>query len=110
MDEDQINNRLENARKRVEQGVAAGNFLKTPEGNLVQEWINERISYLLEKMTSSTAMSDREYLAAHGAVRELKEFNVMLNAKARNTVSAQEEMKVLNEQRAAVEGQDPIKF
>ena len=110
METDEINTRLENARKRAEQGVAARNFLNTPEGALIQEWINERISYLLEKMTAKTPMGDREYLEAHGAVRELKDFNVMLSARAANTASAQEEMRVLNEQRAAVEGQEHLQF
>lgn len=106
----QIEADVQAARVRVEQGVAASSFSKSPEGQLIQSWINERVSYLLESMTAKTPMSDRDYLAAHGAIRELKDFNLMLQSKQRTGEAAQEELKALNEQSAAIKGQEHIKF
>lgn len=93
---------LNDARERVRQGVAAANFMKTDEGRLIQEWINEQISYSMERMTGKNPLDDRGYLEEHGAVRVLKDFNVMLNTKEQIGVAAQEEVKVLDEQRKSM--------
>ena len=108
--EDQLQQDLDNARKRVEQGVAATSFMKSQEGELIQGWINERVSYLLESMTGKTPLSDRDYLAAHGAVRELKDFNTMLQSKQRTGEAAKGEVNALNEQQSAIAGQEHIDF
>ena len=107
----QLRDNLADAQRRVEQAVAAKKFLKTPEGKLIQDWINERISYEMERMTAKSAMDRDEYLEGHGAIRILKDFNVMLNSKARQEASAVEEVQILNEQqRAVVAGQEPVQF
>lgn len=108
--EQQLQADLDAARLRVEQAIAAGNFLSTPEGKLVQDWVNLRVSLLIEKMTGKVPADDRDYLAYHGAVKELKEFNVMLQSKASQLESAQEEVNVLNEQQKAISGQSAIDF
>lgn len=108
--EEQLQKDLKAAQTRVEKGVAAKDFLNTSQGKIVQDWINERISYLMEKMTGKDALTDREYLSYHGAVRELKDFNVMLQQKAASVPSAVEEVKILNGQQSALEGQSNIQF
>lgn len=107
---EQLQSDLAEAQKRVEQGVAASSFIKSPEGKLIQDWINERVSFELEQMTGKTPMSDREYLESHGAVRVLKDFNLMLQSKQRTGQAAQAEVKALNEQQSAISGQDHIQF
>lgn len=92
---------LDAARQRAADGVAARGFLGTPEGQLIQEWINLRVSYLMEKLTGKDPLSDRDYLAIHGGIRELKDFNVMLQSKAAAGLAAEEEVKVLSEQHTA---------
>lgn len=108
--EQELKQKVEAAQKRVEAGIAAGKFNQTAEGKLVQDWINERVSYLLNKMTARTPLSRDEYLSYHGAVNELQGFNSMLQIKQQALPSAQEEMKALNEQQAAISGQEPIDF
>lgn len=95
-----LDKRLREAQKRLEQGIAAGNFHKTAEGKLVQDWINERVSYLLNKMTGKTPLSRDEYLSCHGGVKELEDFNIMINAKKRAAQGAAEEVMILNGQAA----------
>lgn len=99
--EDEQKKRLEAASKRVSVGIAASNFLATPEGQLIQEWINERISQLMEKLSGKTPVDDREYLSIHGGLRELKDFNVMLQAKALAVPHAQEEVEAIKDELAA---------
>lgn len=93
---------LAKAQKRAADGVAASNFLNTSEGQLIQDWINQRVSYLIESMTGKTPLDDREYLAAHGGIRELKDFNVMLQSKAASGISANEEVGNINEQLSSI--------
>lgn len=99
---DQLDKDIAAAQKRVSDGVAASNFLETSEGKLIQDWINMSVSRELDKMTAKVPMTDEEYLESHGAVRVLKEFNVMLQSKAAVGTAAQAEVEALNEQRAAI--------
>lgn len=108
--EEELQQQLTEARKRVEQGVAATSFMKSTEGTLIQDWINEKVSYELEQMTGKTPLSDRDYLESHGAVRVLKDFNLMLQSKQRTGQAAQAEVKALNEQQSAIAGQEHINF
>lgn len=109
--EKQLQQQVEDASRRVEQGIAAGKFQSSPEGKLIQDWINERVSQLVTKMTSGKPMDRDEYLAAHGAVKELQSFNGMLHTKKSNLASAQEELNGLNgQQQAAVEARSSIDF
>ena len=112
--EQELERDLKAAQQRAEEGVAASNFSKSAEGKLIQDWINERVSYLVAQMTGKNPLNDREYLSNHGAIRELQNFNVMLQTKARGTKTAQQEVTVLNEQRTAISGevagQKPITF
>jgi hypothetical protein len=99
--EQQLQAQLTAAADRAAKGVAAANLMKMNEGKLIQDWINDRVSYELERMTGKNPLSDREYLEGHGAVRVLKEFNIMLQSAVQTGVSAQEEVKILNEQQSA---------
>lgn len=101
---------LKAARKRLDKSMAAKSFMNSKEGAVIQDWINERVSYLLNKMTAKTPLTDREYLSYHGAIRELQDFNVMLQGQAASESSAAEEVKALDEQFKAVSGQESIKF
>lgn len=89
---------LKAAHKRVQDGMAASNFLNTSEGKLIQDWLNQRIGLLIESMSGKAPLSDRDYLAAHGAIRELKDFNLMLQSKALDGKAAAEDVKVINGQ------------
>lgn len=90
--------RLANANKRAADAVAASNFLATPEGALIQEWINQRIGYLIEKLSAKDPATDREYLSMHGGIRELKDFNSMLNSKSNAGVQARQEIDELTKE------------
>lgn len=107
MDDDylrQLDGELLKARKRVEAGVSAANFSNLPEGQLVQEWVNLRVGLLIESMTAKIPLSDRDYLAAHGAIRELKDFNIMLQSKKMDGEAAANEVKTIDEQQRAIKG------
>jgi len=89
---------LKEARARVQKSVAAGNFLNTDEGKLIQDWVNTRISALLNDMTAKTPLSHDEYLAKQGAVYELKDFNAMLTRTEAAGTVAQEDVDNINDQ------------
>ena len=65
--EQELDAEIKKKTKDIEQGVAAGNFLQTAEGQLIQEWSNARVSFLLEKTTGNKPLTGREYLQYHGA-------------------------------------------
>lgn len=101
-----LNKRAEELNKQIADGVTASNFDKSAEGKLVLEYINERVSSLLNKMTANTPLDDREYLEAHGRVSELKMINTMLQSKASGVTSAKEELDAITEQRDSESGSD----
>lgn len=94
-----LDENLQKAHERVAIGMAASNFLNTPEGKIIQDWINQRIGLLLESLSGKTPLNDREYLAAHGAIRELKDFNTMLQSKEMDGKAAAEEVQIINGQK-----------
>lgn len=96
--ESQLKQSLNEAQKRVEQSVAAIDFPGTPQGKLIQDWINERVSYLLSKLTEKDPATDREYLSLHGAIRELQDFNAMLQSKANGLERAREDAEDIQRQ------------
>lgn len=96
--EARLKQELKDAQKRVEQAVAASDFLQTPQGQLIQDWVNERVTYLMSKLTAPTPVDDREYLSIHGAVRELQDFNNMLVSKQNGLQMAQEDLNEINRQ------------
>lgn len=108
MYEDDLKRRVAEAQKRVEQGIAASSFHKKPEGKLLQDYIDERVSYLLNKLTGNKPLDRDEYLSIHGGILELKNINTMLQAKQQALPSNEEELRILNEQ--VVSGQKPVKF
>lgn len=92
-----IEKRLQQAQKRASDAMAAKNLLDSPEGTLLLDYINERVSTLLTKMTASTPLDDRAYLTAHGAVRELQNIHSMLQSKSQQLEPAKEEIDAIRQ-------------
>lgn len=88
-----LQKQLKEAEKRVADGISATNLMASPEGKLIQDWVNERVSYLMEKLSATNPVDDREYLSIHGGIRELKGFNDMLYRKQRVVPNAQQDVK-----------------
>ena len=93
--DDTIEKRARSAQKRVSEAVTASDFGGTAGGKLILDYINDRVSTLLTKMTAAAPLDDRAYLAHHGAIRELQNINSMLQFKASQLVPAKEELDAL---------------
>lgn len=103
--EQEMEKELAAARERAAAGVAASRLMEEPEGKLIQDWLNKRVSLLLDSMTAAAPLSHSDYLAAHGGARELKDFNAMLHSTIRVGAQAGEEARILDEQRKAISGE-----
>ena len=86
---------IKNAQERVNKAHLAASLLTSPEGVFLQEYLNDRVSTLVSKITSATPASDRDYVSAHGGVYELKSVVVMLNSTASQLATAEEELNAL---------------
>lgn len=76
----ELEEQLKASRERLADLATKENFAKKPEGKLLNDYLTNRISLIVTKMTSSKApMEEREYLAAHGAVQECQKLLNYLN-------------------------------
>jgi len=92
---DNTNQRIKEAEKRLKDSLSAASILDSEEGKFLLDYINERVSYLLNKMTANTPLDDRGYLSVHGGVKELQNLNTMLQSKAQQGEAAREEIDAL---------------
>ena len=92
-----IEKRLKDAQDRVAKAVAATSLLQSPEGKLLLDYISERISYLVNKLTASEPVTTPEYLDIHGSIRELQTLNTMLHSASAQGAMAQEEADALRQ-------------
>lgn len=96
-----IEKRIQDTQARISKAVAASRFGESLEGKMVLDYINDRVSQLLTKMTAAEALDDRTYLSYHGAVRELQSINVMLQSTAAQLEPAKEELDALRQDTSA---------
>lgn len=92
-----IKSNLKLAQKRMSNIESKNNLLKSADGKFLVEYIDNRASSLVSKMTAAKPMSDREYLSTHGAIRELHLL--------RETLSAQEDPDKIQEEITTYEQQ-----
>lgn len=83
---------LKAAQERLADAIAAEDFGNSPSGQLLLKYINDRVSSLVTKIISTSPVTDREYLAVHGGVRELQSINTMLQSKSSQAGPAREEV------------------
>lgn len=89
--------KIKQAQERVRKAQLATTLLESPEGEFLLEYVNERVSTLVSSITGQTPVSDRDYLSAHGGIKELKSINIMLHSTAGQLIPAQEELHALTE-------------
>lgn len=92
---------LKQAETRFKKAAAATNIIERDEGKFLIEYINERISTLVNKMTAPAPMDDRSYLSTHGAIRELQTLSTMLYSNASQLNTAKEEIDALRQDTSA---------
>lgn len=91
----EIAERITQLQKQISDGIAARDFGNTPGEKLLLDYINERVSALINKMVAATPLDDRTYLEMHGRVNELQMINTMLQSKASSIARAEEELNVI---------------
>lgn len=94
---DELDKRIQETQQRLNEAVTASSFADSPEGKMILDYINDRVSSLLTKMVGSEPLNDRTYLSYHGGVRELQQINTMLQAKAAQVDQAKEELDALRQ-------------
>lgn len=72
--------------------MSAKNLLESEDGAFLINYINERVSVLINKITSATAADERTYLDVHGGIKELQTLNTMLYTTAEQLEAAKEEI------------------
>ena len=93
----EIQAHLKLARKRLSNIENKKNLLASPEGEFLQEYIDNRASYIISQITSKTPLSDRDYLSAHGSVREIHKLREVLSAEE-DPAKVQEEIATYEQQ------------
>lgn len=95
---EELETRLKQAEKRLMDAVIAKDILEDRQGIFLIDYINDRISYLVTKMTGAKPLDEKEYLDLHGSISELKRLNDMLMSKAAQGAIAREESDAIREQ------------
>lgn len=103
----QLENQLQDARKRLADAIAANNFKADVNGQVALDIIDLQISTLVDGMTSVTPLDRDSYLQSHGQIAALRQFRATLNDKATADKQINAEVELLNEQIAQFESDQP---
>ena len=89
---EKLEEQLEILEKKLQKAEAAEKFDKTPQGQIIVDFLSESINSGFKQMTSDTPLEREEYIKLHAQMALLRRLNVAIFAPSRQKDTVKREI------------------